>query len=124
MPAVSGLRTVIYKVSNIQEAKIWYSNALGISPYFDEPYYVGFNVGGFELGLDPDVSNVSIGNNSVAYWGVKNINDSLKQLLDAGAKINSDIQDVGSNILVASVKDPFGNILGLIENPHFKFEEN
>ncbi len=123
MPAIIGLRTVIYHVEDIQKAKDWYSKALEINPYFDEIFYVGFNIGGFELGLDPDMSDVLIGNNSVAYWGVNDIKYSLKHLVDAGAKINSEIQDVGNEILVATVTDPFGNIIGIIENPHFKFEE-
>ena len=50
-----GLRTVVYKVSDLGRAKAWYTKVLGIEPYFDEPFYVGFNVGGYELGLDPDI---------------------------------------------------------------------
>ncbi len=123
MSVINGLRTVIYHVDDIEKAKSWYSKALGIEPYFDQPFYVGFNIGGFELGLDPDMSNISLGNNLVAYWGVKEIKSSLKHLLEAGGKINSEIQEVGNNILVATIIDPFGNIFGLIENPHFKFEE-
>jgi predicted enzyme related to lactoylglutathione lyase len=115
-----GLRTVIYHVHNINQAKEWYSSILGVKPYFDEPYYVGFNIGGFELGLDPDIKTTKIGNNSVAYWGVDNIEMIFKRLIDMGAKKNSEIQDVGDSIKVASVKDPYGNIIGLIENPHFK----
>ena len=123
MSVINGLRTVIYHVDDIEKAKSWYSKALEIEPYFDQPFYVGFNIGGFELGLDPDMSNISLGNNLVAYWGVKEIKSSLKHLLEAGGKINSEIQEVGNNILVATIIDPFGNIFGLIENPHFKFEE-
>jgi len=118
-----GLRTVVYKVSDIGKAKEWYSSLLGINPYFDQVYYVGFNVGGFELGLDPDNSNVTKGNNSVSYWGVKNIESAMSKAIELGAEKNSDIQDVGEGIKVASVKDPFGNVLGIIENPHFKYEE-
>jgi predicted enzyme related to lactoylglutathione lyase len=123
MSVIKGLRTIIYHVDDIEKAKTWYSKALEIEPYFDQLFYVGFNIGGFELGLDPDMSNVSLGNNQVAYWGVKEIKSSLKYLLDAGGKINSEIQDVGNNILTATIIDPFGNIFGLIQNPHFKFEE-
>ena len=115
-----GLRTVIYKVDDIAKAKEWYSSALGFPPYFDQPYYVGFNVGGYELGLDPDSRGVTKGNNSVAYWGVENIEAAIEHLIKTGAKKHSDIQDVGEGIKVASVEDPFGNILGVIENPHFK----
>ena len=75
-----GLRTVIYHVGDLQKAKKWYSTVLGIKPYFDEPFYVGFNVGGFELGLDPDMKGVSKGNNVVAYWGVKDAKASYQRI--------------------------------------------
>jgi len=117
-----GLRTVIYHVDDINKASEWYSSALGFPPYFDQPYYVGFTVGGFELGLDPDMKGISRGNNCVAYWGVENIEKVVEHLLKVGATKNSDVMDVGEGIKVASVKDPFGNVLGIIENPHFKYE--
>src|SRR5918998_3491395 len=115
-----GLRTVIYNVDDLEKAKAWYSEALGVKPYFDQPFYVGFNVGGFELGLDPDMSGVSKGNNAVAYWGVKDAAASYTRMLELGAKKHSDVNDVGGGIRVATVTDPFGNIFGIIENPHFK----
>lgn len=115
-----GLRTVIYHVDNLEKAKAWYTEVLGIKPYFDQPFYVGFNIGGFELGLDPDMSGVSKGNNAVAYWGVKDAAAAYKRMLELGAKKHSDVNDVGSGIRVAMVTDPFGNIFGIIENPHFK----
>src|SRR4026207_1637594 len=68
---VEGLRTVIYHVDDLDKAKAWYAEVLGAKPYFDEPFYVGFNVGGFELRLDPDMKGVTRGSNAVAYWGVK-----------------------------------------------------
>src|ERR1700704_6508594 len=64
-----GLGTVIYHVSDLAAAMTWYAAAFGVTPYFDEPFYVGFEIGGFELGLDPDMSGVAPGNNAVAYWG-------------------------------------------------------
>ena len=115
-----GLRTVIYNVDNLDKAKAWYAEALGIEPYFDQPFYVGFNVGGFELGLDPNMSDVSKGNNAVAYWGVKDAAASYKRMLEFSAKKHSEVRGVGSGIRVATVTDPFGNIFGIIENPHFK----
>ncbi|HEX8287451.1 MAG TPA: VOC family protein [Pyrinomonadaceae bacterium] len=117
-----GLRTTIYKVSDLEKAKNWYSEILGIQPYFDEPFYVGYNVGGFELGLDPDVENASTGNNVVVYWGDENIKEKFEELLKKGAKVHSELQNVGGDIIVAGVFDPFGNIFGLIENPAFKIE--
>jgi len=117
-----GLRTVVYFSDNIDKARKWYSDILGFAPYFDTPYYVGFNVGGYELGLHPYTTGVSFGDNAVAYWGVDNIEKSLEHLLKNGAVKESDIQDVGEGIKLATVKDPFGNISGIIENPHFKTE--
>ena len=115
-----GLRTVIYNVDNLEKAKAWYTEVLGTKPYFDQPFYVGFNIGGFELGLDPDMSGVSKGNNAVAYWGVKDAAAAYKRMLELGAKKHSDVFDVGSGVRVATVTDPFGNVFGIIENPHFK----
>lgn len=115
-----GLRTVIYKVDDLAKAKEWYSAILEITPYFDEPFYVGYNVGGFELGLDPDMTGVAMGNNQIAYWGVKDARAAFARMQELNAEKHSDVQDVGSGILVATVIDPFGNVFGIIENPHFK----
>jgi len=117
--AILGLRTVIYKVNNLQGAKAWYAKVLEIAPYFDEPFYVGFNVGGFELGLDPDVAKVVEGNNVMAYWGVLDVAMAVKRIAELGAEVIEPAHDVGGEIKVAAVRDPFGNIFGLIENPHF-----
>jgi predicted enzyme related to lactoylglutathione lyase len=115
-----GLRTVIYAAKDLEKAKQWYSEVLSQPPYFSEPFYVGFNVGGYELGLDPDTSQVRPGNNAVAYWGVADAKAAYARLLALGARDQSPVRDVGEGILVATVVDPFGNVLGVIENPHFK----
>jgi predicted enzyme related to lactoylglutathione lyase len=115
-----GLRTVIYHVSDLEKAKAWYRSVLNIDPYFDAPFYVGFSVGGFELGLDPDASGVTNGNNAVAYWGVPDAAVAYARLLSLGAAAKSEVQEVGDGIRVAAVTDPFGNVLGIIENPHFQ----
>ena len=117
-----GLRTVIYHVDDLQKAKEWYSGILGIKPYFDEQFYVGFNVGGYELGLDPNMQGVSRGSNVVAYWGVKDAVTAYQRVQELGAKKHSEPQDVGGGITVATVTDPFGNVFGIIENPHFKVD--
>jgi predicted enzyme related to lactoylglutathione lyase len=115
-----GLRTVLYKVSDLAKAKAWYSETFGITPYFDEPFYVGFEVGGYELGLDPDMSHQRPGpGGSVAYWGVRDLAATLKQLEARHVEVVSPLQDVGEGIKVATLSDPFGNRIGLIENPHF-----
>lgn len=116
-----GLRTVSYQVSDIEAAKIWYTQILGFGPYFDEPFYVGFNVGGYELGLQPSEGESGAkAEGVVAYWGVEDAEAALKHLIEQGATPHQDVQDVGEGIKVATVKDPFGNIFGVIENPHFK----
>lgn len=115
-----GLRTAIYHVDDLQRAKEWYSEVLGFRPYFDEPFYVGFNVGGYELGLDPDVSGVTRGEGAVAYWGVEDAGAAYERILGLGAQPHSEPREVGGGIVVATVKDPWGNVLGLIRNPHFK----
>jgi predicted enzyme related to lactoylglutathione lyase len=118
-----GLRTAIYHVSDIARARDWYTSVLGFAPYFDQPFYIGFNVGGYELGLQPIGSEATTKSEAVvAYWGVHNAPSALKQLLDQGATLHEDVQDVGSDIKVATVKDPFGNVFGVIENPNFKLE--
>ena len=116
-----GLRTAIYHVADIDQAKGWYSSLLGFGPYFDEPFYVGFNVGGFELGLQPEgADGAGKAEGVVAYWGVDDAQLALNRVLELGASKHEDLQDVGGGIKVATVKDPFGNVLGIIENPHFK----
>ena len=115
-----GLRTTIYPVTDLAKARSWYSAVLGAKPYFDEPFYVGFNVGGFELGLDPDTSAQAPGAaGGVAYWGVENADQAWARLMEQGAAPLSPVREVGGGIRVATVKDPFGNVLGIIENPHF-----
>ena len=117
---ILGLRTVTYHVPDLQRAKAWYSTAFGVQPYFDEPFYVGFNIGGYELGLDPDTKRVAPGpGGAVAYWGVPDVDAAVAHFTKAGASLESPVQDVGGDIRVATVADPFGNLVGLIENPHF-----
>jgi predicted enzyme related to lactoylglutathione lyase len=115
-----GLRTAIYQVTDIDKAKAWYASVLGVPPYFDQPFYVGFNVGGYELGLQPDAPSKGAVENVVAYWGVDSAQAALDHLLAAGATAKVNVTDVGDGIKVATVVDPFGNVFGVIENPHFK----
>jgi predicted enzyme related to lactoylglutathione lyase len=114
-----GLRTAIYHVGDLEAAKGWYAEMLGFGPYFDEPFYVGFDVGGFELGLQPDGSTSRSNTGVIAYWGVDDAYVPLARLLELGARERGGVQDVGDGIRVATVLDPFGNALGVIENPHF-----
>ncbi len=115
-----GLRTTIYQVNHLAHAKRWYADVLGVEPYFDEPFYVGFNVAGFELGLQQEKPSPAEVENVVAYWGVSDIDAEYERLLKRGATMHNPVADVGGGIKVAVVRDPFGNALGLIHNPHFK----
>ncbi|HVA91636.1 MAG TPA: VOC family protein [Chloroflexota bacterium] len=118
-----GLRTIIYPVPDAARAKAWYATLLGQQPYFDQAFYVGFEVGGFELGLDPNGVTASAAGGSVTYWGVEDIEAAYRRLLELGAAEHSPISDVGDNIKTAVVTDPFGNAIGIIQNPHFSIEK-
>ena len=115
-----GLRTVIYRAPDLAQLKAWYTSILGFGPYFDEPFYVGFNVGGYELGLDPNAAGPGGAGGATAYWGVENIESAVSRAASLGARLVTGVQDVGEGIRVATVSDPAGNVVGLIENPHFE----
>ncbi|MBN2892682.1 MAG: hypothetical protein JXL97_12510 [Bacteroidales bacterium] len=118
-----GLRTVAYFVPDLEKAKHWYSKVFETEPYFDEPYYVGFNIGGYELGLQPtNEKNANKSTGVITYWGVENINVVYENLLANGAIEVEKPKNVGGELMVASVKDPWGNIIGIIYNPEFKVE--
>ena len=114
---ILGLRSVIYPAPDLAAAKEWYSKLLGQVPYFDEPFYVGFSVGGFELGLVPDAQPGSAG--AQPLWGVAHIEGAHARLLELGATALEPVTEVGGGIKVAAVRDPFGNRFGIIENPRF-----
>lgn len=116
---LKGLRTIVYHVADLAKAKEWYKTVFEIEPYFDEPFYVGYNVGGFELGLDPDPSGYPGGNTSITYWGVEDIEACFKKFEVLNIKIHEMPKNVGGAIWVGSLYDPFGNVIGLIENPEF-----
>jgi predicted enzyme related to lactoylglutathione lyase len=118
-----GLRTTVYKVPNLAEAKEWYSKAFITKPYFDEPFYVGFNIGGYELGLLPEENPVTEKTKSiVTYWGVNDIEKVYNHLLSIGATEHEKPTNVGGELMVASVIDLWGNVIGIIYNPAFKLE--
>lgn len=117
---IQGLRTILYPAPDLARAKAWYTEAFGVAPYFDEPFYVGFNIGGFELGLVPDLPLAGPpAAGVVALWGVNDVAAECLRLRAHGATIHEEPNEVGGGIIVASVLDPFGNILGLIHNPNF-----
>jgi predicted enzyme related to lactoylglutathione lyase len=118
---IKGLRTVIYPVTDLAKGKDWYSRVLGHEPYFDQPYYVGYSVGGFELGLIPDGTPGAQG--SITYWGVTDAEQEIARLVALDARVHEKVKDVGEGIKVGAVTDPFGNIFGIIENPRFKIQD-
>jgi lactoylglutathione lyase len=115
-----GLRTVIYRVSDIKKATGWYTKVLGVEPYFNEPFYAGFNVAGYELGLQPEESEQPKGASVLTYWGIDDVAKTYENLLALGATEFEKPTEVGEGIIVAAVKDPWGNIFGIIHNPFFK----
>ena len=122
--SILGLRTTCYKVGDLEKAKACYSEAFGTAPYFDEAYYVGFNIGGYELGLLPEENPTSDkAEGVVSYWGVNDIENVYKHLLEQGAIEHEKPTNVGGELMVASVKDPWGNIVGFIYNPEFKLQD-
>jgi predicted enzyme related to lactoylglutathione lyase len=117
---ILGLRTAVYYVPDLARARQWYARAFATEPYFDEPFYVGFNIGGYELGLHPSGEEGRAGpGGSAAYWGVPDIEQAVRHFTACEATLVRPAQDVGEGIKVATVADPFGNLIGLIENPHF-----
>jgi len=118
--SILGLRTTIYKVTDIDIAKAWYTKAFNSEPYFDEPFYIGFNIAGYELGLQPDNTLPEAKGESVTtYWGVNDINVEFNRFISHGAIAHEVPENVGGEIMTATVKDPWGNIIGLIYNPEF-----
>ncbi len=107
-----GIKTVIYPVKDMARAKTQFRTLLGVEPYADQPFYVGFKVGDQDIGLDPNGHTAGM----TAYYHVSDIKQSLQSLVDAGSKILREAQDVGGGRLVASVKDPDGNIIGLVQD--------
>lgn len=117
---LQGLRSQIYQVPDLEAAKAWYTALLGKPPYFDEPFYVGFEVGGYELGLQPSENpDAEQAKDAVTYWGVSDAEDAYAKLLALGATAYQAVQEVGAGIKLGAVQDPMGALLGVIENPHF-----
>ena len=114
-----GIYTAIYRVPDIPAATAWYTRAFGVAPYFVEPFYVGFEIAGYELGLQPGEGSGDGGGAVVAYWGVADAEETVRGLLANGAVMHAEVQEVGGGIKVATVSDPYGNLIGVIENPHF-----
>jgi predicted enzyme related to lactoylglutathione lyase len=108
-----GIQTVVYPVNDLAAAKARFTALLGVEPYADSPFYVGYKVAGQDIGLDPNGHRAG----AVAYVTVTDIKARLQSLLDAGAEVNEEVKEVGGGRLVATVKDPDGNLIGLLQDP-------
>ncbi|MCP4459665.1 MAG: VOC family protein [Cytophagales bacterium] len=124
--SILGLRTTIYRVPDLQKAKEWYTDVFQTQPYFDEPFYIGFNISGYELGLYPE-GDEPIGEKRThgveSYWGVENVEKEYARFLSLGATKHTSPRNVGGEIVVSCVLDPWNNVIGLIYNPHFKVND-
>ncbi|MEX3104261.1 MULTISPECIES: VOC family protein [unclassified Streptomyces] len=112
----AGLQTIIYPVKDLTGAKAVFGALLGVEPYADTPYYVGYKAAGQDVGLDPNGHGKGM-TGPVPYWHVTDLRERLAALLDAGAELLQDAQDVGNGRLIASVKDADGNLVGLLQDP-------
>jgi predicted enzyme related to lactoylglutathione lyase len=112
----SGINPVVYPVRDLAQAKALYGKLLGIEPYADTPYYVGFRLGDQELALDPNGHARGM-TGAVAFCAVDDIRATLRLLVDAGAQTQQEVTDVGGGKLIAMVKDPDGNVVGLSQEP-------
>ena len=108
-----GVKTIIYPVKDMARAKAQFSALLGVEPYADQPYYVGFKVGDQDIGLVPNRNNPGM----TAFYHVDNIKQTLQSLVESGSQILQDIRNVGGEKLIASVRDDDGNIIGLVQSP-------
>ena len=109
-----GVKTIIIPVRDLAAAKALYGTVLGVEPYADEPYYVGFRVGDQEIGLDPNGHNHDM-TGPVGYCHVDDVAASLRQAVDAGWRTRQDVKDVGGGGLAAIVEDTDSNVLGLLQ---------
>ena len=107
-----GVKTIIYPVKDINEAKTLFRKLLEVEPYADQPYYVGFKVGDQDIGLVPNNPEAGM----TAFYHVDNIKNSLQILLDGGGTVIQDVKNVGGGRLIASIRDKDSNIIGLIQN--------
>lgn len=107
-----GVKTIIYPVKDVNQSKTLFGKLLGVEPYADQPYYVGFKIGDQDIGLVPNGTNAGM----TAFYHVDDIKSSLQILLDADSEIIQDIKNVGGERLIASARDKDGNIIGLIQN--------
>ncbi|MDB5176234.1 MAG: glyoxalase [Candidatus Saccharibacteria bacterium] len=112
----TGLKSVIYPSVNLEADKQFWERVSGVKPYFDQPYYVGFNINGSELGLDPNAASEGL-TYPVSYWHVTDAKTAVEELVAGGVVVHSDLKDVGGGMMMATFKDASGNIFGIIDDP-------
>lgn len=105
---VHNIKLLVYPVKDVEKAKAFYGKFLDTEPYVADDYYVGYRVGGLEVGLDPN-SNVG----PIAYIDVEDIKSSVQAMTEVGAEVVQGIKEVGGGLLIAQVKDANGNVVGL-----------
>ena len=113
--STQGIKTVLHPVSDLAAAKPVYTALLGVPPQADESYYVGFEAAGQHIGLVPGGGPQGM-TSPVAYWHVPDIEVKLAEVTAAGATVKDPVRDVGGGRLVATVTDPDGNVLGLLQD--------
>jgi predicted enzyme related to lactoylglutathione lyase len=113
--STQGVKTVLHPVSDLEKAKAVYTALLGLPPQTDGPYYVGFDTAGQHIGLVPGGGPQGM-TSPVAYWHVPDIEAKLAEVTAAGAIVNEPAHDVGGGRLVATITDPDGNVLGLLQD--------
>ena len=109
-----GIKTLVFPVTDLARAKTAFGQLLGVEPYADQPYYVGFKVNGQDVGLDPNGHRSGM-TGPVAYLHVEDIQKSMQVLLDAGGETQGEVRDVGNGRLIVTVKDADGNAIGLLQ---------
>ena len=114
--STEGIKTVLHPVSDLEKAKPVYAALLGVDPVADAPYYVGFEAAGQHIGLVPAGGPQAV-TAPVAYWHVTDLDAKLAEVTAAGATVKEPPRDVGGGRLVATIADPDGNVLGLLQDP-------
>jgi catechol 2,3-dioxygenase-like lactoylglutathione lyase family enzyme len=115
--SLSGLRTVIYPVADLPAAVAWWTALLGAEPYFNQPFYVGYDVAGYELGLLPDANPAD---GALTYWGVDSVPAAMAAAIELGAVEHTAATEVGDGIVTGTVLNSGGSIVGFIHNPNFR----
>jgi predicted enzyme related to lactoylglutathione lyase len=125
-----GMATVSFWADDVPAAAAWYGQLLGVEPYFvrptaQNPQYIEFRLGDYqhELGIissdfkQPDAPTQPGG--AVLYWHVDDVQVMLDKVIAMGATAYQPLVQREAGFVTASVLDPFGNILGLMQNPHY-----